>query len=124
MPIPARRGGFSENGVYYKGCGIVYRNHLSDQSVKRMSGNEHIIGKTGIVYEQYLACYPNLVRRFGIFTFPHQPIFTDCEGGCGKKEQKLIENQKLFEYSAIEEIVDVIPIGIPEHNIYVYRLKK
>ncbi len=124
MPIPARRGGFSEKGVYYKGSGIVYSNHLSNGEQAGMANGEQIIGKTGLVYERYLASYPMLVHRFGIFTFPHQPVFTDCEGGCGIKEQRMIENQKNFAYSAIEEIVDVIPISIPEHAIYAYRLKE
>lgn len=39
------------------------------------------------------------------------------------KEHRLLENQNTFERSAIEEIVSVIPTGIPEHNIYAYRLK-
>lgn len=32
--------------------------------------------------------------------------------------------QKKFEYSAIQEIIDVIDVPISEHNIYAYRLKK
>ena len=68
-------------------------------------------------------CYQRLVGKFGIFMFRHQPVFSDYEGGCGKKEQRLIENQDLFRRSAIEEIVDVIPTGIPQHKIYGYRLK-
>lgn len=124
MPIPARRGGYSPSGIYYKGSGIVYRNHLSNQARGGAQNEERIVGKTNLVYEQYMACYPHLVRRFGIFTFPHQPVFTDCEGGCGKKEQKIVENQKIFFRSAIEEIVDVIPVSIPEHYIYAYRLKE
>ena len=123
MPIPTRRGGFSAKGIYYKGSGIVYRNHLSDKEQMQMTDGEQVIGKTGLVYEKYLACYPPLVHKFGVFLFPHQPVFTDCEGGCGKKEKRLVDNQKDFAYSAIEEIVDVIPISIPEHCIYAYRLK-
>lgn len=123
MPIPAKRGGFSEGGIYYKGSGIVYRNHLTNELMDKTSGSEKIIGQTGLVYEKYLACYTELVGRFGIFAFPHQPIFTDYEGGCGRKEQRLIINQEIFERSAIEEIIDVIPTGIAEHNIYAYRLK-
>lgn len=122
MPIPAKRGGFAESGIYYKGSGIVYRNHLTNQM--RKGNGEKIIGKTGLIYEKYIACYAGLVGRFGIFIFPHQEIFSDCEGGCGKKEQKITENQQLFERTAIDEIVDVIPTGILEHNIYAYRLKQ
>ena len=122
MPIPTRRGGFSAKGIYYKGSGIVYRNHLSDKEQMQMTDGEQVIGKTGLVYEKYLACYPPLVHKFGVFLFPHQPVFTDCEGGCGKKEKRLVDNQKDFAYSAIEEIVDVIPISIPEHCIYAYQI--
>ena len=34
MAIPAKRGGFSEKGIYYKGSGIVYRNHLTNEVEK------------------------------------------------------------------------------------------
>lgn len=122
MPVPAKRGGFSESGVYYKGSGTVYTNHLTNQ-VKNEDCGEKIIGKTGLIYEKYIACYPKLTGRFGIFMFPHQAIFTDYEGGCGKKEQKITENQRLFERTAIDKIIDVIPTGIENHCIYVYRMK-
>lgn len=129
IPIPTKRGGFAESGLYYKGAGVVYRNHLI---YKKEGGNEQntidekvqIIGKTGLVYENLIACYPNLIGNFGIFNFRHQPIFSDMEGGCGIKEQNIVTNQKEFELSAIEEIEDVIPTGIDNHNIYVFRLKK
>ena len=124
MPIPSKRGGFSENGIYYKGSGIVYRYHLTNEVSEYNKGKLNILGNTGIIYEQYLACYPKLVGKFGIFTFPHQFIFTDFEGGCGKKEMRIIENQKKFKYSAIDEIIDVIPTGIKDHNVYVYRMKE
>jgi hypothetical protein len=123
MPIPTKRGGFGRSGIYYKGSGIVYTNHLGNEPIPQEKVTVKAIGRTGIVYEKYLLCYPMLVGKHGIFTFRHQEIFTDCEGGCGKKEQKILENQKIFERTAIEEIVDVIPIGIPEHYIYGYRLK-
>lgn len=42
----------------------------------------------------------------------------------GKKEQNLIAMQKKFHYSAIAEIVDVLPTPLPEHFIYVYRMKE
>lgn len=119
VPIPSKRGGFAKSGTYYKGSGIIYCNHL----VNVLSADEKLIGKTKIIYEKYLVCYPKIVGKFGIFTFPHQAIFSDFEGGCGKKEQKLIENQKIFEHSAIDEIIDVISTSLPEHNIYAYRLK-
>lgn len=120
MPIATRRGGFSETGIYYKGSGIVYQSHLVNEVTDEMK----FLSKTHIIYEKYLVCYPHLAGRYGIFLFPHQAVFADCEGGCGKKEQKLLHNQELFERTAIEEITDVIPTGIPEHNIYAYRLKE
>jgi len=121
IPIPAKRGGFSASGVYYKGAGIVYRNHLG------YSGEEQtcrIIGKTGLIYEDLVLCNQSLVNRFGIFTFRHQPIFSDYEGGCGVKEEKFAAHQKIFLLNAVEEIVDIIPTGIENHSIYCYRLKK
>lgn len=120
MPLASKRGGFGESGLYYKGAGIVYQNHV----VNEYDRNMKLIDKTNIVYEKYSVCYPHLAGKFGIFPFPHQAIFSDWEGACGRKEQALLENQRRFELSAIEEITDVIPTGIPDHNIYVYRLKK
>lgn len=107
--------------MYYKGSGTVYTNHLTNQ-VKNEDCGEKIIGKTGLIYEKYIACYPKLTGRFGIFMFPHQAIFTDYEGGCGKKKQKITENQRLFERTAIDEIIDVIPTGIENHCIYAQLL--
>lgn len=119
MPIVSKRVGLGESGLYYKGGGSIYQCHFVNESDKELK----LLGKTGIIYEQYKVCYPKLVGRYGIFTFPHQTVFSDFEGGCGKKEKNLIELQKEFEFSAIEEILNVIPVGINEHNIYVYRLK-
>lgn len=128
MPIPNKRGAFSTSGNYYKGSGIVYRNHLEcDKNIKEIDNDirkPQILGTTGIVYENLIACYPEIVGKFGIFTFRHQPVFSDYEGGCGIKEKKLVKNFKEFELNAIEEIVDVIPTRIENHNIYCYRLKK
>ena len=119
MAIPAKRGGFSEKGIYYKGSGIVYRNHLTNEVEKY----EKKLVETGIVYEKYAVNIPEIEGKYGIFILQHQPIFSDYEGGCGKKEQNLLENQRKFALSAIEEIVDVIPTGLKEHSIYAYRLK-
>lgn len=127
MPIPNKRGGFSSNGTYYKGAGIVYRNHLGcSYKFNEEYGNTvrpQILGKTELVYENLILCYPELVGKFGIFCFQHQPVFSDYEGACGVKESKLIQNQKEFELSAIDEIVNIIPTGIPDTSIYAYRLK-
>mgnify|MGYP004530527709 CR=1 FL=1 len=120
MPIASKRGGFGESGLYYKGTGIVYRNHVVNEYDK----NVKLIDKTNIIYEKYSVCYPHLLGKFGIFPFAHQAIFSDREGACGKKEQALLVNQCKFELSAIDEIIDVIHTGILEHNIYIYRLKK
>ena len=129
IPIPTKRGGFSHNGLYYKGAGIVYRNHLGcdqipDGCTEQSVPVAKIIGKTRLIYENLILCYPNLVGKHGIFLFPHQPIFSDCEGGCGKKEQRLVENLKNFDRSAIEELVDIIPTGVENHMIYCYKLRE
>ena len=29
----------------------------------------------------------NLENKFGIFIFPHQPVFSDCEGGVAKRRR-------------------------------------
>ena len=118
-PLPYKRTAISENGVYYKGCGIVYRKHMTNQPESNMRILEH----SKIIYEKYVVSYINLAGRFGIFPFPHQPIFSDLEGACGKKELKLLENQGQFELSAIQEITAVIPTGIKSSNVYAYRLK-
>lgn len=122
LHIPGKRGGYGESGLYYKGAGIVYRNHIGN--LKEKEEDEHIIGKTGIPYEDSLMCREKLIGKEGIFTFRHQPVFSDLEGGCGKKEKKLIENQRRFEKSAIEEIVDVLPTPIEDHAVYIIRYRK
>lgn len=120
VPLYSKRGGFSDSDLYYKGAGIVYQGHLENQCGPEI----RMISKTNILYEKYRVCYPDLMGRFGIFLFPHQPVFSDLEGGCGRKEKRILENQIHFERTAIEEITNVIPTGLKDHNIFVYRLKK
>lgn len=119
MPLFSKRGGFSESGLYYKGAGTIYQGHFVNKGDKELN----LIKKTNIVYEKYQVYYPKLLGKFGIFMFPHQIMFSDLEGGCGKKEKNLLVMQKKFELSAIKEITDVIPTGIENHDIYAYRLK-
>ena len=110
----------SSSGIYYKGAGTIYICHFSNEP----EIDEKLLSKTGIIYEQNKVCYSRLLGKYGIFKFPHQPMFSDLEGGCGAKEKNLLKMQKEFQLSAIEEIVDVIPTGILNHNIYAYRLKE
>lgn len=119
-PVPRRRCGYSESGLYYKGAGIVYTGHY----VNELDEGLKVIEETGMQYEKYNVIYANLFRKFGIFDFKHQPCFSDFEGGCGKKEKNIIEMQKQFYYSAIKEIVDVIHLPIDNHAIYVYKMKE
>lgn len=119
-PTVGRRGGYGESGVYYKGAGIIYRGHLSNEP----KPYERVLKQDKLIYQKYTVINTHIVKKFGIFQFPHQPVFTDCEGACGKKEMKLLENQPKFELSAIDEIMDVIDVGIPDHRIYAYKLKK
>ena len=129
IPIPNKRGGFGESGCFYKGAGVVYKNHLECDRGEKTNKETcdfpgyQIIGRTGIVYENLIVSYKNLVDEFGIFTFKHQPVFSDYEGACGPKEKRLLDNFSKFEKCAIEEVTDVIPTGLPDTNIYVYRLK-
>lgn len=120
MAIPAKRTGISESGLYYKGSGIVYQKHL----VNDVSSDMKFICNSGIIYEKYVVAYPEIIGKYGIFKFPHQPVFDDMEGACGTKEKRIIENVGKFELSAIDEIVNMIDTGITNSNIYVYRLKK
>lgn len=120
IPTFGRRGGYGKAGVYYKGAGIIYRGHLSNAPKEY----ERILKPEELLYQKYTVINPLLVKKFGIFTFPHQPIFSDMEGACGKKEQRLLVNQQKFQRSAIEEIIEVIDTPIPEHKIYAYRTKR
>lgn len=118
-PIPAKRTGISESGLLYKGAGIVYQKHLSND----IGAGARKIGDSRIIYEKYMITYPHLIGKYGIFIFRHQPIFDDMEGGCGTKERKIVENINVFEMSAVKEIVNIISVGIEEANVYVYNLK-
>ena len=119
-PVPRRRCGVSEGHTYYKGAGIIYQGHYAnepDGHVLRLSENP-------VAYQRYTVVYPGLYQKYGIFTFRHQPIFSDYEGGCGTKEENLPVMQERFAMSAIREIVDVLETPLPRHRIYVFRLKE
>ncbi len=82
MPIISKRTGLSDSGSYYKGAGTIYICHFTNERNER----EKLLAKTGIIYEENKVCYLNLVGKYGIFNFRHQPVFSDLEGGYGKKE--------------------------------------
>ena len=46
-PVPRRRCGFSNRGVYYKGAGIVYTGHFVNEYEKPLK----LVASTGAVYE-------------------------------------------------------------------------
>lgn len=119
-PSFQRRGGFSDSGFYYKGAGIFYAGHLADRLLPGMVKT----GETSCVYQKYQVIYPALYGRYGIFTFRHQPVFRDFEGGCGPKERNLVGMQKRFFYSAIDGEIEVLPTLDRDHHIYRYRLKE
>ena len=74
-----RRGGFSDSGVYYKGAGILYGGHLANELRPGLLQ----MGENRCLYQKYQVLYPRLYGKYGIFTFRHQPVFSDYEGGCG-----------------------------------------
>lgn len=119
IPTPRRRCPCSKEHIFYKGAGIIYRGNYANTTDDKMI----IVSQNASEYQKYYIVHPKVFHKFGIFTFPHQPVFSDCEGGCGKKEKNLLLMQKKFEYSAIKEIVNVIDVPVHEHSIYAYRLK-
>lgn len=119
-PVPRRRCGISEKHIYYKGAGIIYQGHYASEPDEYMIR----LAENPVAYQRYSVVYPGLYQKYGIFTFCHQPVFTDYEGGCGPKERNLLTMQEKFAMSAIEEIVDVIDVPLEEHRIYAFRLKK
>ena len=119
-PVPRRRCGISDNEIYYKGAGIIYTGHFVNEYGRKLK----LVSETGIVYEKYNVVNPIVFRKYGIFTFKHQPCFSDFEGGCGAKERRILDMQKNFQLSAIEEIIDVIDTPLPKHSIYKYKLKE
>lgn len=78
-PVPRRRCGVSEGHTYYKGAGIIYQGHYANECDGRMIR----LSENSVAYQRYTVVYPELYQKFGIFSFPHQPVFSDCEGGCG-----------------------------------------
>lgn len=120
MPVVSKRVGVSESGIYYKGAGTIYVCHFSNEP----KAEEKIISETGILYEQYKVCNTKLCGKYGIFDMQYQPVFSDLVGGCGPKEQNFVRMQRIFEKSAVKEIVSVYPTGFKGQNIYAYRLKK
>ncbi len=119
-PVPRRRCGVSEGHTYYKGAGIIYQGHYANECDGRMIR----LSENSVAYQRYTVVYPELYQKFGIFSFPHQPVFSDCEGGCGPKEENLPVMQERFALSAIREIVDVVETPLSHHRIYVFRLKE
>ena len=118
-PSHHRRGGFSETGAYYKGAGIIYSGHFTNKMPEGMIQ----VNQSTIPYQKYHVLYPSIYNKFGIFAFPHQPIFNDFEGGCGPKEENLLPMQQDFAYSAIDGEIEVLDTPFPNHKIYKYRLK-
>lgn len=119
-PSLHRRGGFSESGAYYKGAGIIYTGHFSN----RLQPGMLKVSQGTIPYQKYQVLYPDLYHKFGIFTFPHQPVFNDFEGGCGPKEENMLHILPKFEFAAIEKDVEIIDLPLPAHKIYKYRFRK
>ena len=119
IPTARRRCPCSKEHIFYKGAGIIYRGNYANITDDQMI----IVSQNASEYQKYYIVHPKVFHKFGIFAFPHQPVFSDCEGGCGKKEKNILLMQKKFEYSAIKEIVDVIDVPIHDHSIYAYRLK-
>lgn len=119
-PILGKRGGYSDKGIYYKGAGTIYQGHLTNE----INDSVKLIKNSGIIYEKHIVKYESIYGKYGIFTFPHQPIFSDFEGGCGKKEKNLVDIINKFEFSAIEDVINIIDTGIENHNIYAYKLKE
>jgi len=123
-PVFRRRGGYAASGLYYKGSGIIYSGHTSNQILPGMlktGENTAAYPGNAPIYQKYQVLYPRLYGKFGIFTFQHQPIFSDFEGGCGPKEANLAHMQRRFFYSAIEGDIQTLPTPVPGHQIYVYR---
>lgn len=120
IPTPRRRCGCSKSHTFYKGAGIIYRGNYANST----GDNMIVVSKNACEYQKYYVVHPKVYQKFGIFTFCHQPVFSDCEGGCGKKEKNLPALQEKFALSAIDEITGIIKVPIDGHNIYIYRLKE
>ena len=117
FPISTKRGGFGRSGIYYKGTGIKYCSHTSNE----ITPHDEMLEPTNILYAKYTVRRRNLVDKFGIFTFRYQPYFSDFAGGCGPKEAKVLENVKGFEASSVKEVVNVYNVGLNNHSIYALR---
>jgi hypothetical protein len=111
--ISGRTSYNSKSNLYYKGAGCFYKSHFS------LEEKYNVIKHTDISYIGYEVENEAWRNKFGIFTERYQPPFTDPIGGCGIKEENIIDNSKFFGLSAIE-VKDVIKIT-NENKIYVLK---
>lgn len=90
-----------KTGLYYKGSGTLYTHHYSLE--KKYTVNKDI----DINYIGYEVCNEAWKGKFGIFLERYQPPFTDPIGGCGKKEENILENTKFIKSASIvKDVID------------------
>ena len=100
------------SGAYYKGSGTNYSFHYS---LDRPQQSDLISGS--FLPGGIRAVNPFLCNKFGIFSVPHSPMFSEFIGGCGVREKKIVEYSQAFERSDVE-VVDKVDIPNINHSIY------
>lgn len=89
--------------LFYKGAGTQYKGHFS------LTPKYAVLEKTDVLYTGYRVLNEKWKDKYGIFLERYQPAFTDPIGGCGKKEENIINNSIGF-LKASPEIKEVIDI--------------
>lgn len=111
------RFGEASNGVYYKGIGNKYSFHYSFNTPFQSKAMD-----AGYLSNGNRVTNIHLLNKFGIFTIPFSPVFSEYVGGCGSREVNIIKNSKEFDYSDIE-ILDKFDISCINHSVYSMRCK-
>lgn len=99
------------SGIYYKGAGTLYTHHYSlSEPQCTITGIYTLPGGIRVINAF-------LRGKYGIFSFPYTPVFTEFVGGCGLREEDIVVNSQAFDRSDVQ-VLNKIDVTIANHAIY------